>query len=94
MPIIERVYQRYKDWGVAVLGVNVDQDPDAVAQFIQDNGYDWTFLLDDCTVSGQYCVTNVPTHLFIDQEGRIRSILVGQMNAAQMQAELDQLLAP
>jgi peroxiredoxin len=94
MPIIERVYQRYKDRGVAVLGVNVDQDPDAVAQFIQDNGYDWTFLLDDGTVSGQYCVTNVPTHLFIDQEGRIRSILVGQMNAAQMQAELDQLLAP
>lgn len=94
IPIIERVYQRYKDRGVAVLGVNVGQDPEVVTHFTEDNGYDWTFLLDDGTVTSQYCVTGVPTHLFIDRDGRIRSILVGQMDAAEMQAELDHLLAP
>lgn len=80
--------------GSAVNLVSVDsgEDPVAVPQWLHDHGYDFHSIFDpDGQIADAYCITNVPTHLFIDSQGRIRSILLGLMGSGQLKTELDAL---
>ncbi len=94
LPNIAQMTRQYAAQDVAILSVNVAQAPDAVQSFVRQNHYGWTFLLDDDhAVTDQYCVQSVPTHVFVDRSGAIDKIWIGGAAPAQMQAELDHLLA-
>ncbi|MBI3989422.1 MAG: TlpA family protein disulfide reductase [candidate division NC10 bacterium] len=77
MPTMEKAYQKYKD-KVAFLAVSIDRVPKDVAVFLKKHSLDVPALLDpDMKVSDQYEVAFIPTHYFIDKEGRIRHKEVG-----------------
>ncbi len=89
MPEIEAVYQEYKDKDVVVVGVDILETRDEVIQFVQQGGYNWTFVLDTTgQVSASYKITAIPTSFFLDTEGIIRAVTIGAMTKRAMEAKL------
>jgi peroxiredoxin len=96
MPAIESVYQRYKDSGLVVIGLNLtsqDSESDSWA-FAQESELTFPIALDrDGSVRDRYQLLGLPSTYFIDQSGIIRSIMVGSpMSAATIQSNIEDLV--
>ena len=93
MPEIEKIYQQYKDQGLVVLAVDLGEDSTTVRNFMTQNNYNFTVLLDsNQNVATQYSITAIPTSYFIDKEGNIIAKKVGALSADEMKANVQSLL--
>lgn len=89
MPIIQA---RYNDGGFAVLAVNFDESAERVQRFVDELGLDFPVLLDPGgRVQELYRVRGYPTSYFLDSEGIIRFIHIGEMSATDLDRYLTQL---
>lgn len=79
MPLLQSKYEEYKDQDVVVLAVNLDESTVAIRDFIRNMGLSFPILLDKNIIRKQYGVYNYPTTFFLDQQGVIRDIYVGEM---------------
>ncbi|HYE33768.1 MAG TPA: DUF2092 domain-containing protein [Methylomirabilota bacterium] len=78
MPIISEVVSSYKDKGVVLYAVNVQEQPKAITEFLEKRKLNVTVALDkDGAVSERYGVEGIPQTVIIDKEGVIRSVHVG-----------------
>ncbi len=95
-PEIQAAYARLKPEGVALLGVSLREPTLAAAAYAAQNAAAFTVLSDpDETDTGAaYPVYNFPTHIFIDADGVIRSIVLEPMDADQAVREGRALLQP
>lgn len=60
--------------------------------FMSQGGFDLPILLDPSgSIAGDYRVTGVPTAVFIDGQGRIRSEKVGGTTAADLEVAVEAL---
>jgi cytochrome c biogenesis protein CcmG/thiol:disulfide interchange protein DsbE len=96
MPAIQRVYERHRDDGLVVVGLNVtSQDSQAAAQaFAHQFGITFPIALDrDGLASDRYELMGLPSTYFIDREGIIRDVIIGgPMSEAVMLADVEELL--
>lgn len=73
MPVLERLYQRYRGDGFTVVGVSVDRDLANVRGFLQRNPVTFPILHDASQrVVGRYGAPRMPTSYFIDRSGVVR----------------------
>jgi peroxiredoxin len=73
MPYLAQLWQRHREAGLQVIGINVEEDIDAARQFARE--YDLPFPLvhdGNRAVSTQYRVPGFPTHYIVDRRGKIR----------------------
>jgi thiol-disulfide isomerase/thioredoxin len=93
MPAMQELYDEYHGRGLEIVAVNMEEDPATVRRWITSGGYDFTFVLDS---EGQqvkrYNVTAAPTSYFVDRDGVIRDLKLGQISRGEMVAKLDKLL--
>jgi cytochrome c biogenesis protein CcmG/thiol:disulfide interchange protein DsbE len=76
---IEPLYRAYRDRGLRVLAVNVRQDRETAARFIEQLGVSYEVLLDgDGSVARRFGVIGLPTTFFIDREGRLATRILGE----------------
>jgi len=89
------VYRAYRDQGLEVVAVNVQEDPAGTEAFVQELGLDLPVLVDlDGTVSTRYRVTSLPTTYVIDRAGVIREVTVGgPLSRAYLASTVTPLLA-
>ena len=93
-PVLERNWRTYKDKGVVVLGVNIQDKPEAARKFIDQFSLTFPNALDPAgKVSIDYGVYGVPETFFIDARGRIRAKHAGAVTDTVFQREVDRLLA-
>jgi peroxiredoxin len=79
MPIIETLYQQYKDKDVLVYAVNIGEPESNVKDFVKKLKITFPILLDaDMKVSGQFGVSGIPRTFFIDRKGMLRKKLLGE----------------
>lgn len=93
-PVLERNWRAYRDRGVAVIGVDIQDTDEAARKFIDT--FDLTFPnARDTTgrVSVDYGVYGVPETFFIDRAGRIRAKHVGAVTDEVFREHVDRLLA-
>src|SRR4030065_2752641 len=78
LPFVERIYQAYKEKGLAVLGIEQDDKQRTIA-FSQEYGLTFPALLDleNYKVSYAYGIDTVPTIFFVDKNGEILFTSVG-----------------
>ncbi len=71
-PLLERAWRQYRDRGLVVVGVNIqDLEPEA-RKFIRETKTTYLEVRDrDGAVSRAYGTTGVPESFFIDRQGRI-----------------------
>ncbi|MBI2162426.1 MAG: TlpA family protein disulfide reductase [Candidatus Rokubacteria bacterium] len=92
-PVLERNWRRYRDRGVVVIGVDIQDTVEAAQKFIRD--FDLTFPnVRDATgkVSVDYGVYGVPETFFVDRQGRIRAKHVGAVTDEVFRRHVDRLL--
>ncbi len=79
-PFLQRLYQRYGDSGVTFLGISQDDAKDT-ASFAREYGATFPMVLDEkdkgYPASNAYGLTNVPTILLIDADGKVRVSSMG-----------------
>lgn len=94
MPEIQNAYEKYHAQGLAVLAVDVAEDPGVVTPFVQGLELTFPILLDrDTSVTKRYQVNGLPTTFFVGRDGVIRASNLGGMNRAFIEAQLAPLLA-
>jgi len=93
-PTLERVWTEYKDKGVVVLGVDVQDNDEAARKFLAQFGHTFPNAPDPGgRVAIDYGVYGVPETFFIDRQGRVRFKQVGALTDDIARKHLDKLLA-
>ena len=95
MPEIISAYQAHRDAGLEVLAVNLtDQESmKDVRKFTAEVGLPFTVLLDQKgAVRERYGLIAVPTSIFIDSAGAIRTINSGPINSSALDRGLREIL--
>jgi cytochrome c biogenesis protein CcmG/thiol:disulfide interchange protein DsbE len=81
-PDVQRAYQQLEPKGIRLLAVDVRESAMAGAAYAAENNA--TFLVlsdpDETDTGAAYPLFNVPTHIFIDANGVIRSIVLSDMS--------------
>jgi peroxiredoxin len=79
MRSIEPVFRTFRDQGLAVLAVNVRQDPATASRFVESLGISYDVLLDeDGAVARDYGVSALPTTFFVDRSGKLVTRILGE----------------
>ncbi|MDZ7343744.1 MAG: TlpA family protein disulfide reductase [candidate division KSB1 bacterium] len=93
IPDFNRVYSRYRDRGVEILGISVDASPAVeVPPFMEKIPIDYPVLLGSPDLTYRYGIRGLPTTIILDRDGRIRNRIVGMISASKLEAEIDKLL--
>ena len=92
-PALERTWRAYKDKGVTVLGVNIQDKEAAAREFLARFEHSFPNAPDPKgRVSVDYGVYGVPETFFIDRKGRVRFKHVGALTDDIARRHLDTLL--
>jgi cytochrome c biogenesis protein CcmG/thiol:disulfide interchange protein DsbE len=93
-PDLQRVYERYKDRGVEVVGITYTDTDAKSLEFMDEFGMTYPNGPDRGTrISDRYNIQGVPETFVIDQNGDIAHFIYAPTNEAALSAMLDALLA-
>ena len=93
-PVLERNWRGYRDRGVAVIGIDIQDTDEAARKSIDTFSLTFPNARDvGGRVSVDYGVYGVPETFFIDRAGRIRAKHVGAVTDAVFREHVDRLLA-
>jgi cytochrome c biogenesis protein CcmG, thiol:disulfide interchange protein DsbE len=93
-PVLERGWRAYRERGVAVVGVDIQDTPEAAQKFIREFSLTFPNAPDPAgKVSIDYGVYGVPETFFIDRAGRIRAKHVGALTDPVFRDHVERLLA-
>jgi len=74
MPVLEKLYKKYRALGFVVLGINVDDDPAQAESLLKMINVSFPILFDsDKKISEKYKITAMPSSFFVDRDGKLRS---------------------
>ncbi len=93
MPAIEKIYQKNKDKGFVVVGVNIGESPIVVKQFAEQVGVTFPLWLDQKReITQLYKIGPIPTSFFIDRNGKVADYFIGQMTESIMAEKVAKIL--
>jgi cytochrome c biogenesis protein CcmG, thiol:disulfide interchange protein DsbE len=93
-PVLERGWRAFKERGVVVMGVDIQDKAEAGKKFINDFSLTFPNALDPTgRVSVEYGVYGVPETFFIDAKGHIRAKHVGAVTEEVFRRQVERLLA-
>ncbi len=89
MPDLAAAYAKFKDKGLAIVGVNRLEDKGQVSQYAKDGGFDWPLLLTtNEQVYTAYRIASMPSTYFVDSRGIIVHVVRGAMNEHELSDQL------
>lgn len=92
MPYMQSLYPEYKDKGIEIVAVSLDDNNLVIQQFIEK--YDLTFPIPHDTkseVMDLYKVGPIPSTFFIDAEGEIVEIVAGALTLERLEGYFKQI---
>ncbi len=99
LPNLKSHYDAYHGQGFEVVGISLDDDPEALKQFIADQQIAWPTLIDsevanqgwNNPIAQQYGISAIPACILINQEGKVVSL---NARGAELGRLLEELLGP
>ena len=89
-PLLKAKLEQHAADGLVVLGVLTDDPVDLARQFVADEGAPWATVEDpNQTIKSAYRVVARPQSYFIDRDGVLRSIQIGEMGEADFDRQFD-----
>jgi peroxiredoxin len=93
MPMIDDLYNKYKEGGLVVLAVNVGQSKDVAEAFVTKLKISYPVLLDTHSVTAKrYGIKAVPFTLIVDRKGIIRKRILGETESETFEKIIKNLL--
>ena len=95
MPQFVAAYDRYRDEGLEIIALNLQESASIIQPFVDDFGMEFPVALDKRgAVSDEYRIIGLPTTYFIDREGVIRDVFLGpfqgQVQGTQVQGAIEE----
>jgi hypothetical protein len=99
MPNLKQSYEKYRDQGFEVVGVNIDDDPQTVRKFLAFQPLPWTTVISaDPNARGfehplavKCGIDAIPFLVLIGRDGKVNALHVG---GEKLDQKLAQLLGP
>jgi peroxiredoxin len=80
MPVLEKLYSRYRNLGFQLLGVSIDEKSAKAKNMAKRLKVNYPILFDSAkSVSELYDVDAMPTTVMVDRDGRVRHIYRGYL---------------
>jgi len=77
-PWMNEMHNKYKNKGVKIFAVNMDENREDAKQFLKDNPVDFPILYDpEGKIAEQYGVQAMPSSYFIDKKGNLAKTKLG-----------------
>jgi cytochrome c biogenesis protein CcmG, thiol:disulfide interchange protein DsbE len=93
IPDFIEVYNTYKDKGVSFIGVSLDEDYNALVNFVSDYKINYAIVHDSSSeVSNYWGIEAIPTTYFLDEKGKVLDSVVGQMPKENLILTIENLL--
>jgi thiol-disulfide isomerase/thioredoxin len=98
LPNVKKAYEKYHDKGFDVVGISLDEDKDALTEFLDKEKLPWKTLYEDdpakhgfegVKLAQEFGIDAIPATFLVDQHGKIVSIAA---RGEQLQSQLEQLL--
>lgn len=84
-PRLEEAYQKYKDDNFIIIAVNVGQTKDHVQSFKDEFNLTFPMLLDENSkIAEKFGLRGLPTNYFIDEDAVITKVIIGWVDAKQI----------
>lgn len=94
IPHFVDLQNRYRDRGLQVIGISLDDDPAAVREFYQQLGMNYPVAIGDAALAERYGgILGLPVALVIGCDGRIYSHHAGETDVSVFEREIQPLLA-
>lgn len=91
-PSINDLARKYGPRGLAVVGVDVMESPNKAAEFRTAHKLIYPVIADGGVLRDQYNVNGLPVHVFIDRNGVVQKIVVGELSPQDMRADVERML--
>jgi thiol-disulfide isomerase/thioredoxin len=95
MPNIRAQYEKYRDRGLEVVGVSLDEDRAAAAAFVEEKGLTWPVICGtgeqsgwDQPLAARYGISGIPTMFLIGRDGNVIAVDVSGESLAERLAAL------
>lgn len=92
-PGIVKIYQKYRDRGLRILGVSLDSKKDQWIKAIKEDGLAWTHVSDlkefDNAAAALFHVKSIPSNFLIDKSGKV---IATDLNEQELDEQLEKLL--
>ena len=100
MPVIQKIYEKYRDKGLDVLAIALDGDPlkSSIVGFVKQEGYTFKVLIDELDakemfkVADPYGVAGTPTIYVVDKGGKIALAKAGRMKEEELEKAVQSVL--
>jgi peroxiredoxin len=92
IPWYEEFENKYKDKGLAVIGVSMDTDWKTVKPFMAAENMNYDVVIGNDALLRRYGALAMPATYLIDREGRIADYHIGVVNRDQFESEITKLL--
>jgi cytochrome c biogenesis protein CcmG/thiol:disulfide interchange protein DsbE len=78
--------------GLQVVGVNVLENAKKAKSFVDLHHLTYPAVVDDGALRDAYRINGMPVHVFIDRQGIVRKIAIGELTKAEMTADVRTIL--
>lgn len=93
MPSFERQYTEWKDKGVEIVAINLSEDTLTVSNYVKKLGVTYTVLRDvGRKTEKRYGLRSYPTTFFVNRDGTLSSVFVGEMKEAQINEHIEKIV--
>jgi cytochrome c biogenesis protein CcmG, thiol:disulfide interchange protein DsbE len=95
MPVLERLYQKYKGEGLVIVAVSVDKESSNITDFLKQVRVSFPIVHDrDHDVADRFQPPRMPSSYIVDRKGIVRYVHGGfrSEDAAKLEAEIKSLL--
>jgi cytochrome c biogenesis protein CcmG, thiol:disulfide interchange protein DsbE len=93
-PILEEVWQRYRERGLVVVGVDMQDLRSEGREFVSENGLTFPTVFDGPgKLYETYQLVGLPETFVVDREGRLVDAIVGDVTSEEARARLDDAVA-
>jgi len=94
IPWLNKLHRTYKDRGVSIVGVSVDENPKALAGFDQEVHIEYASLLSSEQAEKAFGgIFGLPTTFVLDRQGKVYRSYVGEVDHDELEADIQALLA-
>lgn len=95
MPVLERLSRTYKEKGLVVLGVNIDNDAKSASAFLKEVRVSFPVVNDSAKkLAKVYAPPTMPSSFIVDRQGRIHAVHAGfkASDGPKLESEVQKLL--
>jgi thiol-disulfide isomerase/thioredoxin len=71
---LKTLYAKYKDQGLVILSISVDEDKSAWKKAINEDKTTWLHVLDDMNYANAWKIQYIPTTFIVDKKGNFAAV--------------------